>query len=222
MERNDAWSATVPQTGNRRSRRIHLRVGHRVSKINAGSRGLRCCVYAGASLRAPPAPVREGPVAELELAIGKTRWVLDFSGSNASVAQLRIWADGTYRTADYGTFALDSGSLTIDPELRWRPSSTRPMPVSECWRSIALAQRPQSDVLRLEQREETLRGLPTVCSHSRPGRAGIRRRARFPAVCPTPIGRWQCARDVGDTLGAFATFSLGAKPDDRASDGTLG
>jgi len=43
----------------------------------------------------------------------------DYSGASSSSARLRVWADGAYRTADFGTFAIDSGSLTIDPELRW-------------------------------------------------------------------------------------------------------
>jgi outer membrane protein len=43
----------------------------------------------------------------------------DYSGSHASGPRLRLWADGKYQTDDWGTFALDSGSLTIDPEARW-------------------------------------------------------------------------------------------------------
>ncbi|MEO8739628.1 MAG: MipA/OmpV family protein [Casimicrobiaceae bacterium] len=43
----------------------------------------------------------------------------EYSGASASSARLRVWADGSYRTANLGTFSIDSGSLTIDPELRW-------------------------------------------------------------------------------------------------------
>jgi outer membrane scaffolding protein for murein synthesis (MipA/OmpV family) len=42
-----------------------------------------------------------------------------YSGASASHPRLRLWADAEYRTEDLGTFAIDSGSLTIDPELRW-------------------------------------------------------------------------------------------------------
>lgn len=42
-----------------------------------------------------------------------------YSGATASHPRLRLWADAEYRTRDLGTIALDSGSLTIDPELRW-------------------------------------------------------------------------------------------------------
>ena len=42
-----------------------------------------------------------------------------YSGAAASHPRLRLWVDGEYRTANFGSFAIDSGSLTIDPELRW-------------------------------------------------------------------------------------------------------
>jgi outer membrane scaffolding protein for murein synthesis (MipA/OmpV family) len=42
-----------------------------------------------------------------------------YSGASAASPRLRVWADGEYRTPSLGTLALDSGSLTIDPELRW-------------------------------------------------------------------------------------------------------
>ncbi|MGE5761126.1 MAG: MipA/OmpV family protein [Gemmatimonadota bacterium] len=43
----------------------------------------------------------------------------DYEGASATSARLRIWADGAYHTTGYGSFALDSGSLTIAPEARW-------------------------------------------------------------------------------------------------------
>jgi outer membrane scaffolding protein for murein synthesis (MipA/OmpV family) len=43
----------------------------------------------------------------------------DYEGSSTVSPRLRIWADGAYRTEGCGTFALDSGSLTIPPEARW-------------------------------------------------------------------------------------------------------
>ena len=49
----------------------------------------------------------------------------DYSGSRSSGPRLRLWADGKYRTDEFGTFALDSGSLTIDPEARWDFIDTR-------------------------------------------------------------------------------------------------
>ena len=54
----------------------------------------------------------------LELGLG-VAYAPDYSGARSSSARLRIWADGTYRTNDFGTFALDSGSLTVAPEIRW-------------------------------------------------------------------------------------------------------
>jgi outer membrane scaffolding protein for murein synthesis (MipA/OmpV family) len=55
---------------------------------------------------------------ELQLGAG-IAYVADYSGSCTSGRRLRLWADGKYRTNNFGTFALDSGSLTIDPEFRW-------------------------------------------------------------------------------------------------------
>ena len=147
-------------------------------------------------------------MAELELGIG-TASSPDFSGSSASVAQLRIWANGTYRTADYGTFALDSGSLTIDPELRWnfvdspdaglgvlagyRPGRNDRNPTFVGWNSGS----------------EALAGLPTVPSTVDLGAQG------YVAVYGLPLFA-QLRSAVGSAqgtlviLGAFATFSLGA------------
>src|SRR5215467_1796803 len=42
-----------------------------------------------------------------------------YSGASASRPRLRLWVDAEYRTANLGSVAIDSGSLTIDPELRW-------------------------------------------------------------------------------------------------------
>ena len=58
--------------------------------------------------------------ADWDLQVGAgVAYVPDYSGAKASSPRLRIWVDGAYRTAEYGTFAIDSGSLTIDPEVRW-------------------------------------------------------------------------------------------------------
>ncbi len=63
------------------------------------------------------------------LAADERRWDLqlssgveqgpDYEGSRDHATRGRIWADGELRTADLGTFALDSGSLSIPPALRW-------------------------------------------------------------------------------------------------------
>ena len=76
--------------------------------------GFCICVLAGIG----PALADQQPPWELQVGTG-IAYVPDYSGSRASAPRLRLWADGNYRTADLGTFGLDSGSLTIDPELRW-------------------------------------------------------------------------------------------------------
>ena len=60
----------------------------------------------------------EHPVWDLQFGAGVAS-MPDYSGASASGARLRVWVDGAYRTANLGTFSIDSGSLTIDPELRW-------------------------------------------------------------------------------------------------------
>ena len=42
-----------------------------------------------------------------------------YRGASSSHPRLRLWLDAEYRTSNLGSFAIDSGSLTIDPELRW-------------------------------------------------------------------------------------------------------
>lgn len=60
----------------------------------------------------------EHPNWDLQIGAG-VAYMPDYNGARASSPRLRTWADGSYRTPDFGTFAIDSGSLTIDPELRW-------------------------------------------------------------------------------------------------------
>ena len=60
----------------------------------------------------------EHPAWDLQIGVGVAS-MPDYSGAGASGPRLRAWADGGYRTSNFGTFALDSGSLTVDPELRW-------------------------------------------------------------------------------------------------------
>jgi MipA family protein len=43
----------------------------------------------------------------------------NYSGASATSWRWVVWADGAYRTDGFGTVALDSGSLTIAPEVRW-------------------------------------------------------------------------------------------------------
>jgi outer membrane scaffolding protein for murein synthesis (MipA/OmpV family) len=142
------------------------------------------------------------------LGIG-TAWSPDFSGSSASVAQLRIWANGTYRTAGYGTFALDSGSLTIDPELRWNFVDS-----PDAGLGLLAGYRPGRDDRKptffgWNSGSEALRGLPTVPSTVDLGAQG------YVAVYGLPLFA-QLRSAVGSAqgtlviLGAFATFSVGA------------
>ena len=42
-----------------------------------------------------------------------------YSGASESTPRRRLWVDAEYRTTGLGSIAVDSGSLTIDPELRW-------------------------------------------------------------------------------------------------------
>ena len=65
-----------------------------------------------------PAVAEEQRPWELQIGAG-IAYMPDYSGARASAPRLRVWADGAFRTADLGTFAIDSGSLTIDPEFRW-------------------------------------------------------------------------------------------------------
>jgi len=66
----------------------------------------------------------EHPSWDLQIGAG-VAYMPDYSGAGASNPRLRIWADGAYHTQSFGTFAIDSGSLTIDPELRWDFVDTR-------------------------------------------------------------------------------------------------
>lgn len=55
---------------------------------------------------------------QLELGVGAS-YEPNYSGADASSPRLLLWASGEYRTERWGAFALDSGSLTLDPQLRW-------------------------------------------------------------------------------------------------------
>lgn len=55
---------------------------------------------------------------ELELGVGVS-YEPNYSGADASSPRLLLWASGEYKTQNWGSFALDSGSLTLDPQLRW-------------------------------------------------------------------------------------------------------
>jgi outer membrane scaffolding protein for murein synthesis (MipA/OmpV family) len=48
-----------------------------------------------------------------------------YSGASTARPRLRVWVDAEYRTAAFGSFEINSGSLTIDPELRWNLLDTR-------------------------------------------------------------------------------------------------
>jgi len=77
-----------------------------------GAAGVALALAAGSALAA------DSRAWDLAVGLG-VDYSPDYSGANSNSPRLRIWADGAYRTADYGTFALDSGSLTIAPEARW-------------------------------------------------------------------------------------------------------
>jgi len=148
------------------------------------------------------------PKPGLEAGIG-TAWSPTYSGSRASVAQLRLWANGNYPTTDFGTVALDSGSLTIDPELRWdfvdlhdaglgallgyRPGRSDRNPAFVGWSSGA----------------DTLRGLPNVPGAFDAGAQGFVSIFGFPlfAQVRSALGG---AQGTLVNLGAFATFSIRA------------
>ena len=55
---------------------------------------------------------------QLELGVGAA-YKPDYSGSQTSSPRLLLWGSGGYRTKHWGRFVLDSGSLTLDPQLRW-------------------------------------------------------------------------------------------------------
>jgi outer membrane protein len=55
---------------------------------------------------------------QLELGVGAS-YQPDYSGSKTSSPRALLWASGEYTTENWGKFALDSGSLTLDPQLRW-------------------------------------------------------------------------------------------------------
>jgi outer membrane protein len=83
-------------------------------RIRVAATVVFACVLGGAG----PAIADEPRPWELQVGAG-IAYVPDYSGSSTSGPRLRIWADGKLPTEDLGTFALDSGSLTIDPEFRW-------------------------------------------------------------------------------------------------------
>ncbi len=55
---------------------------------------------------------------DLELGMGMAQ-APDYEGATTASPRMKIWADGAYRTDGFGVIALDSGSLTVSPELRW-------------------------------------------------------------------------------------------------------
>jgi outer membrane scaffolding protein for murein synthesis (MipA/OmpV family) len=148
------------------------------------------------------------PAFELELGAGAA-WSPDYGGSSSHVAQMRLWANGKLRTAELGTFALDSGSLTIDPELRWNFVDS-----PEVGLGVLVGDRPgrndrKPTFFGWNSGSEVLRGLPTVPAAVDLGAQG------YVAVYGLPLFA-QLRSAVGTAqgtlviLGAFATFSVGA------------
>jgi outer membrane protein len=76
--------------------------------------GASACILGGVG---PAIADQERPW-ELQVGTG-IAYQPDYSGSRSSGPRLRLWVDGKYRTNDFGSFTLDSGSLTIDPDARW-------------------------------------------------------------------------------------------------------
>ena len=72
----------------------------------------------GLALRTGAAAADDTRNWDLALGVGAA-YAPDYGGASAASPRLRVWADGVYRTQGFGTLALDSGSLTIAPELRW-------------------------------------------------------------------------------------------------------
>lgn len=87
-----------------------------MSRLNG--KALRRTLGMALALMASAALAEEHSAWDLALGLG-VDYSPDYSGANSNSPRLRIWADGAYRTANFGTFALDSGSLTIAPEARW-------------------------------------------------------------------------------------------------------
>jgi outer membrane scaffolding protein for murein synthesis (MipA/OmpV family) len=78
------------------------------------------CVLAALLASSPSRDARAAGEDSLELGAG-VAGLPDFPGSRTSSARARVWVDATWRSAHAGTFAIDSGSLTLAPALRWSP-----------------------------------------------------------------------------------------------------
>jgi outer membrane scaffolding protein for murein synthesis (MipA/OmpV family) len=91
---------------------------HAVAAIGAKGMGWRWALASMAALLCGGAFADESRPWDLTLGAGVAS-MPQYSGASSSHPRVRLWADAEYRTADFGSVALDSGSLTIDPEVRW-------------------------------------------------------------------------------------------------------
>lgn len=89
-------------------------------------------------------------------------YVPDYRGAHHAGPRAWIWADGSYRTERYGSFVLDSGSLTIAPEVRWDfvDSSDTSLGLLVGYRAGRDDRKP--NLTGESEGSERLRGLPAV------------------------------------------------------------
>src|SRR5205085_2390699 len=72
----------------------------------------------GAHALAQTVAVARAPTLEIGAGVAA---LPDYTGSRHVAARARLWVDASAPTDRFGTFALDSGSLTLAPALRWAP-----------------------------------------------------------------------------------------------------
>ena len=144
---------------------------------------------------------------DLEMGIGTTS-APDYTGASASSLQLRVWIDGSYRTAALGTFAIDSGSLTIDPELRWEPigSAVAGVGVLVGYRPGRSDRRP--GFASLSGGDAALRGLPQIAAAIDAGVEGHLSAFGLP-VFTQARSALNGSQGTLVTLGAYAPLPMG-------------
>jgi outer membrane protein len=172
---------------------------------------LACLLAAlGASLSSGAARATDSgaPANTLELGAG-IAWLPDFPGSHTSSARARLWVDATWHRTGAGTFAIDSGSLTLAPALRWSPfDDAAPAGASLLlgWRDGRTDTTP--GFASMQDGSDRLRGLPDV-----PGSAdlGIEAHARASGVPVFGIARHALHGAQGTIvdIGVYAPLKLG-------------
>lgn len=134
----------------------------------------------------------------------------DFPGSRTSSARLRPWADATIATARFGTFTLDSGSLTLAPALRWSPFDAQALAGA----SVLIGYRTGRDdrnpsLGSTNDGSDRLHGLPDVAGSAD---AGFEVHARPFGLPVFAIARHALHGAQGTIVdvGAYAPFALSA------------